>query len=106
VEAFCEMLQSIPARAAVRAVEAQRRMLVNDIALQRIALDQDATSMLSFCNFVLDAARGLPTSPQSWPADDRDGYRKIVQRLIDAGELPYRAGEQMDVASAGPATPA
>jgi len=96
-EAFCEMLDRVPAKAIVRAAEAERRMVEDDIAAKRTEADRDATSVLTFCNFLINAARGIQCAFPLWPIEHCAYYRKVVQRLVEAGELPEGIKVKFDI---------
>jgi hypothetical protein len=87
-ESFCEMLESIPIKAVLRAADAQRRMVEDDLEKKRTEADENVVSVLGFCNFLTLAVRGIYASIPFLPVEHYAGYRKIVQRLIEAGELP------------------
>jgi hypothetical protein len=87
-ETFCEMLESIPIKAVLRAVAAERRMVEDDLDKKRTERDEYVSSVLGFCNFLMLAVCGVYESVALLPREHRAFYRKIVQRLVDAGELP------------------
>jgi len=92
-ESFCEMLESIPTKAVLRAAEAERRMVEDDLDHKRTEADQYVISILSFCNFLTKAVCGVYASMASLPVEHRSFYGKVVQRLVDAGELPSSSAE-------------
>jgi hypothetical protein len=87
-ETFCEMLESIPIKAVLRAVAAERRMVEDDLDKKRTERDEYVSSVLGFCNFLMLAVCGVYESVALLPREHRAFYGKIVQRLVDAGELP------------------
>jgi hypothetical protein len=87
-ESFCEMLESIPIKAVLRAVAAERKMVEDDLEKKRTEPDEYVFSVLGFCNFLMLAVCGVYESVALLPHEHRAFYRKIVQRLVDAGELP------------------
>jgi hypothetical protein len=87
-ESFCKMLESIPTKAVVRAAEAERKMVVDDLEKKRTELDENVVSVLGFCNLLILAVRGIYSAIPFLPAEHRVFYRHIVQRLVNAGELP------------------
>jgi hypothetical protein len=87
-ESFCEMLDSIPIKAVLCAVDAERKMVEDDLDKKRTEPDEYVTSVLGFCNFLMLAVYGVCGSINSLPPEHCAFYRKIVQRLVDAGELP------------------
>ena len=90
---FCEMLDSIPTKAVLRAVEAERRMVEDDLTYKRTERDPYVTSVLSFCYFLTLAVCGIYSSMAALPVEHRMFYGKVVQRLVDAGELPLGSAE-------------
>lgn len=87
-ETFCEMLESIPIKAVVRAADAERKMVQDDLENNRAEPDECVNSVLSFCNFLTSAVRGIHAAIPIFPVEHCAFYRKIVQRLVLAGELP------------------
>ena len=87
-ESFCGTLESIPSRGVLRAVEAERKMVEDDLEHKRTERDPYVISVLSFCNFLTLAVCGVYTSMAALPVEHRMFYGKVVQRLVDAGELP------------------
>jgi len=87
-ESFCEMLESIPIKAVLRAVAAERKMVEDDLDKKRTEPDEYVTSVLGFCNFLMLAVCGVYGSITSVPSEHRAFYSKIVRQLVDAGELP------------------
>src|SRR6185312_7930943 len=95
-ESFCEMLESIPTKAVLRAVEAERRMVEDDLEHKRTERDPYVISVLSFCNFLTLAVCGVYASMAALPVEHRMFYGKVVQRLVDAGELPLGSTEHFN----------
>jgi hypothetical protein len=87
-DSFCEMLESIPIKAVLRAVDAERKMVEDDLDKKRTEPDEYVTSVLGFCNFLMLAVCGVYDTITTLPPEHRAFYSKIVQRLVDAGELP------------------
>ncbi|HWD92034.1 MAG TPA: hypothetical protein VG938_06765 [Verrucomicrobiae bacterium] len=87
-ESFCEMLEGIPIKAVLRAADAERRMVEDDLKKKRAEPDEGVRSVLGFCNFLTLAVRGIYASLASLPSEHRAFYARIVQQLVDAGELP------------------
>jgi hypothetical protein len=90
---FCEMLDSIPTKAVLRAVEAERRMVEDDLEHKRTERDPYLISVLTFCDFLIWAVCGIYASMAALPVEHRMFYGKVVQRLVDAGELPPDCAE-------------
>lgn len=95
-ESFCEMLESIPIKAVLRAADAERRMVEDDLEKGRTERDENSLSVLSFCDFLLRAVSGGYISLPALPVEHCAFYRKIVHRLVEAGELPPEIVEQFD----------
>lgn len=95
-ESFCEMLESIPSKAVLRAVDAERRMVEDDLEKHRTERDEYVISVLSFCNFLIRAVTGGYVSLPAFPVEHCAFYRKIVHRLVDAGELTPQIMTQFD----------
>jgi hypothetical protein len=101
-DSFADMIEVIPARAVLRTLERERRMLQEDLALQRPVPVGQAMSILSFCNFAEAVGRGLPAPGPATviAAAEVDFYRKTVARLAASGELPANAMLEFDQAFA------
>jgi hypothetical protein len=95
-ESFCDMLDSIPTKAVLRAAEAERRMVEDDLENKRTECDRYVVSVLGFCNFLTLAVCGIYSSMAALPVEHRAYYGKIVQRLVDAGELPSTTAEHFN----------
>lgn len=93
---FCEMIDGAPASAVLSVAEVERRMFVKDLATGRMLPDAVTNSILSFCTFLRAVAtEGRPFSVPL-PIDHLALYRNTVERLVDAGELPFFAKELFD----------
>jgi hypothetical protein len=95
-DSFARMIESVPPKAVIRAAEAERRMVEDDLESQRAVPDEEATSVLGFCNFLTAAARGVLVVLPIAPIEHCAFYRKVVQRLVEAGELPFTVKDQFD----------
>jgi hypothetical protein len=82
------MLEGIPIKAVLRAADAERRMVEDDLKNRRAEPDEGVVSVLGFCNFLTLAVRGVYASLASLPSEHRAFYAGIIQQLVDAGELP------------------
>lgn len=96
-ESFRKMLDSIPTKAVLRAVEAERRMVEDDLENKRTECDPYVISVLGFCNFLTLAVCGIHSSMASLPVEHRAYYGRVVQRLVDAGELPSTTAEHFSI---------
>lgn len=95
-ESFCEMLESVPIKAVLRTADAERRMVEEDLEKKRAEPDENSISVLSFCDFLPQAVSGGYVSLPALPVEHCAFYRKIVHRLVEAGELPPEIVEQFD----------
>src|SRR5437762_1989695 len=95
-ESFCEMLDSIPVKAVLRAADAERKMVEEDLEKHRTERDVYIVSVLSFCNFLALAVCGVYASMAALPREHRAFYSMIVQRLVDAGELPSEIASHLN----------
>jgi hypothetical protein len=95
-ESFCEMLESIPIKAVLRAADAERKMVEDDLENKRTEPDEYSLSILSFCDFLLRAVSGGFVSLPALPVEHCAFYRKMVHRLVEAGELPPQMIPQFD----------
>ena len=99
-ESFAEMIDGLPPKGVCRAAEMQRRMLEDDLAWQRDQLTGEKYSVLDFCHFLESAGLGPAAAATPPPLKHVAFYRKTVDRLVAAGELPPAAMEQFDAAFA------
>ena len=88
------MIDSVPAKGVLRAVELEGQMVQNDLALKRTLPRGDECSILAFYNFLKSAAGGVDVAPSTLPIQHIVFYKKTLERLIAAGELPFEAKEQ------------
>ena len=100
-ESFSKMIDCIPAKGVVEAVETQCRMIEDDFAHKRSMPLKTAASILAFGRFLNAAARGENFSSSDVPIHHVPTYRRTVERLVDAGELPVTAQEQFNNAFSG-----
>lgn len=87
-ESFCEMLEGIPIKAVLRAADAERKMMEEDLKKKRMEPSECALSVLGFCNFLTLGVQRIHISLPVLPFEHRAFYRYIVHQLVDAGELP------------------
>ena len=95
-ETFCEMIESLPPKAVLRAVAIERFMLEEDLAVGRTSPDDETGLILSFCRFLEEAARGELIVPRTMPPGHWTFYGKIVEQLAAAGELPRKVKEDFE----------
>ncbi|HXB58376.1 MAG TPA: hypothetical protein VNU95_02370 [Candidatus Acidoferrales bacterium] len=92
-EKFAEMVEKLPTRAIVKAVQLERQMLETDLAQKRSVPMADARSIMAFCDFLQHGPSITRVSRVSIPIQHLGFYRSTVKRLVENGELPYQAGE-------------
>jgi hypothetical protein len=97
-ETFCEMIESLPPRAVLRAVAIERFMLEEDLAMGRTSPNDETGLILTFCRFLEDAAHGELAVPRIMPPRHWTFYGKIVEQLAAAGELPRKVREDFETA--------
>jgi|SRR5215469_4165484 len=93
-EKFAEMVDRLPAKAVVNAVQLEKEMLENDLAQKRTLPIGEVRSIVAFCNFVQKGPDGVPGSKISVPLQHLGFYRNTVNRLVESSVLP---GEARDV---------
>jgi hypothetical protein len=86
----------MPAKKILKTIEIEGQML-KDESLQQKVEEQDLATISSFCEFVKAASVGEVISPVELPLNYRKDCRKIILRLIEAGELPSVAQEQFNL---------
>ena len=92
------MIEKLPAKGVISATEREYQMLENDLATNRPVPRQEVHSILSFCRFLAAIKSGLTVSPTILSPVHTAFYRKTLERLVEAGELPPIAEEQFDEA--------
>jgi hypothetical protein len=97
-ESFADMIEFIPPGAIVDTLERESHMLIEDLRCNRPVPKDEADSILIFCRFVDVLRRGLPISimDAALPASHLEFYRKTIDRLVQAGELPAAAPDEFD----------
>jgi hypothetical protein len=93
-ERFIAMIDSVPAKGVLRAVELEGQTLQNDLAFKRTMPLGDARSILAFYNFLKSTVAGIGVEHSILPIQHIVFYKKTIERLIEAGQLPYEAKEQ------------
>ncbi len=95
-ERFADMVERLPTKAVIGAIELERQMLEDDLARKRTMPLEDVRSIIAFCNFLEngnDIARG-PKIPV--PIQHIAFYRQTVKRLVEGGELAPERGALFD----------
>jgi hypothetical protein len=89
------MIDNIPAKGVLRAVELECQMLQHDAVQKRQTLSPEDTRSISvFYNFLKSAADGICIPPRTLPIQHIVFYKKTLERLIESEQLPYEAKEQ------------
>jgi hypothetical protein len=97
-ESFSKMIDELPAKGVIPAAEREHQMLEDDLANNRSTPKKEAHSVLSFCRFLKAIKAGLKVPPAILPPTDTAFYRRTMERLVEAGELPEHAQEHFDEA--------
>jgi hypothetical protein len=94
---FSKMIGNIPALAIVKALDAECRMLEDDLTHFRLTMTTDALSILCFWEFVHMAKLGIFLHcSMHLPTEHIEFYKETLVRLIQAGELPPMAINEFD----------
>lgn len=102
-ELFAETIDRIPPKATLNFLKREYETLQDALRHQRIKETPEIHSIMCFCQFMNPVA-GADTvfAAVDLPVEHTVYYRKIVERLIAAGEIPEAAKAQFDAAiSAG-----
>jgi len=90
------MIDKLPANGVISAAERECQLLENDLATNRPVPKQEAHSILSFCRFLAVSKSGFKVPRAVLPPGHTAFYRKTLDRLIEAEELPKSAEEQFE----------
>src|SRR5262249_12842633 len=93
---FSTMIESLPSKAVIGAVTLERQMLENDLKRGRLVPVEEAASIVNFCLFLESSALAAKVAPYYVPREHIQFYRRIVARLIAAGELPPSVWRQFE----------
>jgi hypothetical protein len=94
---FAKMINGLPARAILKALDLECKTLEDDFEHHRSALAEDAFSILSFRQFVRMAQLGTAMHCiKPLPPDHIEFYKNTIVRLIQADELPASAMKDFD----------
>lgn len=97
-DSFADMIKTIPVGAIIRTLAREQHMIEEDLAYRRPVSLKEAESILNFCYYIEAVRKGSPgwafTIPL--PPEHLDFYRKTLDRLIAAQELPPGAREEFD----------
>jgi hypothetical protein len=97
-ESFTRMIDTILAKGVYGATELEHLLVEEGLAHKRRLSLQDTISILNFFRYLRSVKLGLIVSPGTLPMNHMPFYRITVERLIEAGQLPYRAKEQFETA--------
>lgn len=91
------MIGNIPASVILEALDAECKMLEDDVKHSRLKLTGDALSIFCFRGFVQMVKRGnVLRCATDLPPEHIEFYKETVIRLIRAGELPSSAVNEFD----------
>ncbi|MGH7975076.1 MAG: hypothetical protein ACREDS_09310 [Limisphaerales bacterium] len=90
------MIDKVPAKGVLKAVELECQMLQNDLARKRTLPLEEVRSILAFSDFLKNASGNVRPAACALPMQHLGFYRKTIERLIEAGELPAETKEQFD----------
>jgi hypothetical protein len=94
---FTKMINGLPTRAVLMALDLECKMLKNDIEVHRLDFSEDAFSIMSFRQFVRLAKQDEAMQClKPLPPDHLEFYKKTIVRLIQANELPSSAMKLFD----------
>ena len=94
---FVKMVQRLPAKAIIQALEVEYRMVQNDFERYRFALTEEALSILYFREFIqMTKYGGELFFTRPFPPEHCEFYRQTLVRLIEANEVPPDAVEKFD----------
>jgi hypothetical protein len=90
-EVFSRTISDLPPKAILRVVRLEREMLEGDLSQKRELPLEEAHSILWFCRCVENSTWKHNEPPSHLPAHHLAFYRKIVEKLIQCGELPINS---------------
>ncbi len=95
---FEDTIEAMPVCAILTTLERFSRMLRDDLAYARPLPIRETESLLSFCNFVKAVKEQTPVPPSagSFPLHHLGLYKKIIERLVVAEELPVETVAQFE----------
>jgi len=93
LDALAGLVEAMPARSILRTLQRECRLLEADLAGKGSVPSGQAISILLFVRFVEAARKEMSVQffYADLPARHLKFYRKTVERLVSAGELPVRA---------------
>ena len=98
-ELFAETIDGTPPQAMLGLLKREYETLQDALRRKRIRETPEIHSILCFCQFINTAAAPDVTfEAENLPIKHADFYRKIVMRLVAAGEIPESAAVRFAVA--------
>ena len=97
-KSFSKMINDMPPRGVIPALELQCQMLTDDLAQKRLPHTEETHSILSYQRFLKATRAGNRMSPTVLSAAGTAFFRKTTERLVEAGELPSDARDRFDAA--------
>ena len=93
-------LETLPVRAILKTLELESHMLREDLLKGRAVSVSEAQSILEFYEFIRSVKEGSPVRKTVFasPIHHVAFYRKTIDRLVEAQELPVAAKTQFEVA--------
>ena len=92
-EKFAEMVEKLPPRAILKAIQLERQMLESDLAQKRPLPIAEMRSIVAFCDFLQHGPSADRASRISIPIQHLGFYRSTVKRLVEEGQLPCQTTE-------------
>ena len=97
--AFSRVIRKLPAPAILRALDAECKMLRDDMEHYRYGLTEDTLSILCFRGFVqMVKTDNVMRCCLQMPLDHVQFYKETIVRLVQAGELGPSAMNQFEYA--------
>jgi hypothetical protein len=94
---FMKMVQRLPAKAIIQALELEYKMLQNDFESNRYVFTEEPLSILYFREFIQTARfGGTMFFSRPFPPEHYEFYRHTLVRLIKAGEVSPSSLEAFD----------
>jgi hypothetical protein len=95
---LADTLENLPARAILKTLELESKMLKDDLLNDRPVPVGEAQSVVDFYDFIRSVKEGLPTKKLISANHNHHQafFRKTIERLIAAKELPFAALRQFE----------
>lgn len=94
---FSKTIGNLPATAILKALDAECRMLEDDLKNHRLNVTEDILSILCFRGFVQMVKKDVVLHcSTNLPPEHIEFFKETVIRLIQAGELPSSAMNDFD----------